>query len=65
MVEWLLHVRSNTNAFFHRYFLALAFSDLLVCIFHIPVITTITGCTFSSYGEAFYFTHFGWTMVGV
>lgn len=38
---------------------------MLVCVFHIPVITTITGCTFSSYGEAFYFTHFGWTLVGV
>ncbi|KAK8375484.1 hypothetical protein O3P69_008370 [Scylla paramamosain] len=47
------------------YFLALASSDLLVCVFHIPVITTITGCTFSSYGEAYYFTHFGWTMIGV
>ncbi|XP_050687056.1 uncharacterized protein LOC126980826 [Eriocheir sinensis] len=47
------------------YFIALASSDLLVCIFHIPVITTITGCTFSSYAEALYFTHFGWTLVGV
>lgn len=47
------------------YFLTLAVSDLLVCVFHIPVITSITGCTFSSYTEAFYFTHFGWTLVGI
>lgn len=36
-----------------------------MCVLHIPIITTITGCTFSSYGEAFYLTHFGWTMIGV
>ncbi|XP_053649305.1 probable G-protein coupled receptor B0563.6 [Cherax quadricarinatus] len=49
----------------NRYFLILAVSDLLVCVFYIPVITTITGCTFSSYGEAYYFSHFGWPLVGI
>lgn len=36
-----------------------------MCIFYIPVITTITGCDCTSYAEAFYFTHFGWTLIGV
>lgn len=45
--------------------MALASSDLLVCLFYIPVITTITGCVFHSYGEAFYYAHFCWTLVGV
>ncbi|XP_069156306.1 probable G-protein coupled receptor B0563.6 isoform X2 [Procambarus clarkii] len=47
------------------YFLLLAVLDLLVCVFYIPVITTITGCTFSSYVEAYYFSHLGWTLVGI
>lgn len=40
-------------------------SDLLVCVFHIPVIITITGCRFSSYAEALYFAHLGWTLLGI
>lgn len=48
-----------------RYFLLLAISDLFVCFFYIPVATTITGCVFNSYTEAFYYAHFGWTFVGV
>ncbi|KAG7156110.1 G-protein coupled receptor [Homarus americanus] len=46
-----------------RYFLVLVVSDLLVCFFYIPIITTINGCTFSSYAETFYFAHFGWSLV--
>lgn len=49
----------------NRYFLLLAISDLMVCFFYIPVATTITGCVFNSYTEAFYYAHFGWTFMGV
>ncbi|KAK4304564.1 hypothetical protein Pmani_023444 [Petrolisthes manimaculis] len=47
------------------YLIVLTVCDLLVCIFYIPVITTITGCVHYSYMDALYFAHFGWTLVGV
>ncbi|KAK4290233.1 hypothetical protein Pmani_036854 [Petrolisthes manimaculis] len=47
------------------YLIVLTVCDLLVCIFYIPVITTITGCVHYSYIDALYFAHFGWTLVGV
>ncbi|KAG7156107.1 cysteinyl leukotriene receptor 2-like [Homarus americanus] len=62
---FILSRPSLRSARVNRYFLVLAVSDLLVCLFYIPVSTTITGCTFSSYAEAFYFSHFGWTLVGI
>ncbi|XP_045594840.1 probable G-protein coupled receptor B0563.6 isoform X2 [Procambarus clarkii] len=51
------------SAWVIRYFMVLAVSDLLVCVFYIPIITTINGCVFSSYNEARYFAHFGWSLV--
>ncbi|XP_042224141.1 uncharacterized protein LOC121868003 [Homarus americanus] len=62
---FILSRPSLRSARVNRYFLMLAVSDLLVCLFYIPVCTTVTGCTFSSYAEAFYFSHFGWTLVGI
>nr|XP_053649593.1 neuropeptide F receptor-like [Cherax quadricarinatus] len=53
---------SFTTSWVNRYFLVLVVSDLLVCVFTIPIITTINGCTSSSYFEAKYYAHFGWSL---
>ncbi|XP_064096884.1 uncharacterized protein LOC135208526 [Macrobrachium nipponense] len=49
----------------NKYFLALAWSDLVVCLMNIPIAVTTNGCDIRSYGEAVYFGHFGWSTIEV
>ncbi|XP_068233917.1 uncharacterized protein [Palaemon carinicauda] len=49
----------------NKYFLALSLSDLIVCLMNIPIVITTNGCNIRSYGAAFYYGHFGWSMIEV
>lgn len=45
-----------------RYFLLMILSDFAMTICIIPSIVSQNGCIFWSYGFAFYFAHFGWSL---
>ncbi|XP_042209520.1 uncharacterized protein LOC121857500 [Homarus americanus] len=59
---WLLCQPPLKTAHVNRYFLLLAICDISVCLSYIPVIITVTGCQLSTYGLAYYFAHFCWTI---
>ncbi|XP_066973094.1 uncharacterized protein [Macrobrachium rosenbergii] len=49
----------------NKYFLALAWSDLIVCLMNIPIAITTNGCDIRSYAAAVYYGHFGWSTIEV